>query len=140
MGSSHVGETGDLRADREHDLFFRRILLLDDDRVVRSSYREILAASEYQVDSDEYGAAGEAALQAATYDLLNTDNDMPKISTAELIQKLRSNYAMLPAIMAAGTPPAAEVGIHLAATLLKRFTRYELVTAEKKGPGGTGRF
>ena len=58
---------------------------------------------------------------------------MPKISTAEFIEKLRFNYIVLPAIRSAGTPPTAEAGIHVAATLLKRFTHDELVSTAKKG-------
>jgi two-component system chemotaxis response regulator CheY len=136
-GSSHAGEPGGLPADQEHKSFSKRIPVVDDDNFIRSFYRDILGGSGYHVDMAEDGAAGAAALQAASYDLLITDNNMPKVSGVELIQKLRSNRMTLPIIMASGTPPAAEVKIHLAATLLKPFTPEELLATVKKVLGET---
>jgi DNA-binding response OmpR family regulator len=136
-GSSHAGEPGGLPAGRKHKSLSKRILVVDDDNVVRCLYRDILVGSGYQVDLAEDGAAGGEALQAASYDLLITDNKMPKVSGMELIQKLRSNHLTLAVIMASGTPPAAELKIHLAATLLKPFTLEELLTTVKKVLGDT---
>jgi DNA-binding response OmpR family regulator len=136
-GSSHAGEPGRLPADQEHKSLSKRILVVDDDNVIRCLYRDILVGSGYHVDMAEDGAAGAAALQAASYDLLITDNNMPKVSGVELIQKLRSNHMTLPIIMASGTAPAAEVEIHLAATLLKPISRDELLAAVKKILGET---
>jgi DNA-binding response OmpR family regulator len=137
MGSSHAGEPGGLPADQESKSHSKRILVVDDDSVIRCFYRDTLVRCGYHVDIAVDGAAGAAALQAASYDLLITDNNMPKVSGVELIQKLRSNKMTLPIIMASGTAPAAGVEIHLAATLVKPFTHEELLVTVKKVLGET---
>ena len=138
-GSSHAGELGGKTpADLEHYSFPKRILVVDDDGVFRCLYREILAGSGYHVDVAADGAEGRAVLRADGYDLLITDNNMPKVSGTELIRELRSSHIMLPIVMASGTPPSAEVEIHLAATLVKPFTHEELLDTVKKVLGESG--
>jgi DNA-binding response OmpR family regulator len=109
-----------------------RILVLDDDPAIRQSNVEMLTGSGYQVDAAEDGAAGWDALHAHTYDLLITDNSMPKVTGLELVKKLRSAHMALPIIMASGAipeeltrPPWLQPG----AMLLKPFTGDELLGA-----------
>jgi DNA-binding response OmpR family regulator len=124
-----------------------RILVVEDDIAIRQLSAEALTSSGYQVETAEDGAAGWEALQGSNYDLLITDNTMPKVSGVELVKMLRSARMTLPVVMASGTPPAealdGDSSLQLAATLLKPFTIGELLgTVEKvlratEAPGHT---
>ena len=67
-----------------------RILVVDDDEAFRRLNTEVLNCSGYQVDAAEDGAVGWEAIQANRYDLLITDNSMPKLTGVELVKKLRA--------------------------------------------------
>lgn len=57
-----------------------RILFVDDSIAVREATAKVLIYSGYHVDVAEDGEAGWEALHAASYDLLITDHNMPKLS------------------------------------------------------------
>jgi DNA-binding response OmpR family regulator len=78
----------------------RRILVVDDDPDTRQLSVDVLVSSEYEVDAAIDGAAGWEALRARHYDLVITDNKMPKMTGVELIEKLRYTRVGLPVIMA----------------------------------------
>ena len=79
-----------------------RILLVEDESVIREYSTQVLTRAGYDVDAVEEGQSGWEALQARTYDLLITDNRMAGISGAELIVKLRTAQMTLPVILASG--------------------------------------
>jgi DNA-binding response OmpR family regulator len=113
-----------------------RILVVEDDISIRQLSSTALRHSGYHVDTAEDGAAGWEALQASNYDLLITDNTMPKVSGVELVKMVRSARMTLPVVMASGMPPAeglnGDSSLQLAATLLKPFSMDELLgTVEK---------
>ncbi len=114
----------------------QRILVVDDDAAVRQVNTEVLIYSGYQVDSAEDGAVAWDMLQLNHYDLVVTDNDMPKVTGVELIQKIQGARMTLPVIMATGTVPDAVFSRHHslqpAVTLLKPYTFDELLTAVKE--------
>lgn len=113
-----------------------RILLVDDDRSMRELNEEVLRDSGYEVDSAADGAAGWAALQAKSYDLLITDNSMPKVSGIELVRLLRGRDTNLPVIMASGAVPSEELmrthQLAINAILLKPHTLGELLATVRK--------
>lgn len=88
------------------------------------------------MDAAEVGAAAWQALNIDSYDLLITDNKMPKLSGVELVKKVRSARMALPVILASGIMPTEELNRHpwlqLAATLLKPFTGEELLGTVKE--------
>jgi len=108
-----------------------RILLIDDDSDLRLLSAEVLVHSGYQVDTAEDGAAGWEALHAKSYDLLITDNSMPKVSGVELVKKLRSARMALPVILASGAVPTEELDrnpwLQPVATLVKPFSAGQLL-------------
>jgi PleD family two-component response regulator len=55
----------------------QRILVVEDDAVIRRVNVEVLTYSGYHVDAAEDGAAAWDTLQLSNYDLMVTDNDMP---------------------------------------------------------------
>ena len=111
----------------------RQILVVDDDRCIRQLNTEVLLSSGYLVDAAEDSAAAWDILQLKGYDLLVTDNEMPKVSGVELVKRLHAARMDLPVIMATGTLPEAEFArcpwLRPAATLLKPYTFDELLGA-----------
>jgi len=86
----------------------RRILLVDDEKDGRRYGKAVLTAAGYLVEVLEDGAAGWKALQANHYDLVVTDNKMPKMTGIEMIEKLRSAHMAIPVILATGALPVNE--------------------------------
>ena len=114
----------------------KRILVVDDDISVRVLSAEVLISLGYHVDIAADGAAGWEALHANSYDLLITDNNMPKVSGIELVKRLRSARMTLPVVLASGSVPTEELSrnpsLQLAATLLKPFSPDELLGTVKQ--------
>ncbi|MGA2246647.1 MAG: response regulator [Verrucomicrobiota bacterium] len=75
-----------------------RILVVDDDGDARQLTVDVLTGSGYEVVGVKNGAAGWSALQACHYDLIITDNRMPKMQGIEMIAKLRAASMTLPVI------------------------------------------
>lgn len=86
-----------------------RVLLVEDDRVIRQVSALVLDRAGCQVNAIETGEAAWEALQSGTYDLLITDNRMPGISGLELVRKLRAMHLALPVILASGGMGAEEL-------------------------------
>jgi len=83
--------------------------VVEDNRDLRQLNAGMLIHSGYAVEVAEDGAAAWEALQANRYDLLITDNNMPRLTGIELLKKLRSARMGLPVIMATGTVPTQEL-------------------------------
>src|SRR5258706_16426352 len=67
-----------------------RILVVEDDPLLRLLNTETLMDAGYQVDAAEDGAAAWAALQRFDYDLLITDHDMPNVTGVGLLKKIHA--------------------------------------------------
>jgi DNA-binding response OmpR family regulator len=113
-----------------------RILVVDDDFYARELHAGVLIRFGYNVDTAGDGADAWKALEGDSYDLLITDNKMPRVTGLELIKKLRSEDMTLPVILASGTVPTEELKRHpwlrLDATLPKPFSIAELLDTVKK--------
>jgi two-component system, cell cycle sensor histidine kinase and response regulator CckA len=114
----------------------QRILVVDDDISIRRLSTEMLIRSGYQVDAAADGAAGWKALQGNSYDLVITDNFMPKMTGVEMVKKLHAAGMKLPVIMATAMLPQEEFvsrpWLHAVTTLLKPFRANDLLSAVKK--------
>lgn len=113
-----------------------RILVVDDDPSICSLSAEVLIRHGYEVEAAADGEAAWEALNTDGYDLLITDNDMPRLTGVELVKKLRAARMDLPVIMATGTLPKEEFTgrpwLQPAAMLLKPFTIDELLGTVRK--------
>jgi|SRR5208283_3338025 len=113
-----------------------RILLVDDEPHIRQLNTGALIHSGYHVDAAEDGAAAWEALGADSYDLMITDNNMPRLTGVELLKKLHATRMALPVIMTTGKLPTEEFTrypwLQPAATLLKPYTIAELLGTVKK--------
>ena len=107
------------------------ILVVDDDGEIHALCAEALVSFGYRVYAAEGGAAAWKELHANSYDLLITDNNMPKLSGVELVMKLRSARMTLPVILASGELSAEELNrnpwLQLAATLVKPISSGQLL-------------
>lgn len=113
-----------------------RILIADDEPVIRHLISSALLNSGYVVDAAGDGAEAWEAIQANDYNLLIVDNNMPKISGVELLEKLHATARSLPSIMITGVNPEAEFKrrpwLQPDATLIKPFAIAELRETVKK--------
>lgn len=85
-----------------------RILMVDDELLIRRFNARVLALSGYQVETAEDGAVAWDALQQKDYDLLITDQQMPNLTGFGLLKKIHAARLALPVIMVTGTFPQAE--------------------------------
>jgi DNA-binding response OmpR family regulator len=110
-----------------------RILVVEDDVIIRHINTNVLIKSGYEVDAAEDEAAAWEALQLKGYDLLVTDNDMPNVSGVELLKKLHAASNAMPVIMVSGKMPTEELNrqpwLKIKAALHKPYMASEL--AEK---------
>jgi CheY-like chemotaxis protein len=130
--SQALGDNGSLAPNRSKPNTHRRILVVDDEKMIRQLNSKVLILSHYEADTAEDGAAAWNALQAVTYGLLITDNQMPKVSGIELVKKCRDEGMTLPIILASGVPPANTESLQLSAVLLKPFTGDQLLKTVKE--------
>jgi DNA-binding response OmpR family regulator len=112
------------------------ILVVEDDVGIRQLNTAVLLRCGYAVDIAEDGAAAWEALNAESYDLMITDNKMPKVSGVELLKMLRAARMELPVIMATGSLPTQEFArypwLRPAATLVKPYTIGQLLRTVKR--------
>jgi len=128
MRNNAILPTGELASapTQCHSTPTNRILVVDDDADIRQVNAEVLRCFGYQTDTAEDGEAGWEKLRSHCYDLLITDNKMPKLSGVELVKKVRSARMALPVILASGTIPTDEFKrnpwLQPVATLVKPFS------------------
>ena len=68
--------------------FMSKLLIIDDERGIRNTLREILADEGHEVDVAENGKQGLEMAQAKAYDLIFSDIKMPEMDGMELLAKI----------------------------------------------------
>jgi CheY-like chemotaxis protein len=126
------GDKSALAAVKRQTHSVQHILVVEDDTDVLQLYFDVLTRSGYQVDTAQDGEAGWRKLHAVrhdpdSYDLLITDNNLPKLSGVELIENVRSASMALPVILASGAVPINAERLRCDAILPKPFTMNQLV-------------
>ncbi|MGY6523564.1 MAG: sigma-54-dependent transcriptional regulator [Mongoliitalea sp.] len=66
-----------------------KILIIDDERVIRATLKEILEYEKYQVDEAPDGEAGLKKIMEEDYDLVLCDIKMPKMDGLEVLEKAK---------------------------------------------------
>jgi len=79
-----------------------RILVADDDAVIREGLRRILTAEGYEVETVSNGRAALERLEEQRFKLLVTDLKMPGMSGLEVLQSLRACQPELPVVLITG--------------------------------------
>jgi two-component system nitrogen regulation response regulator NtrX len=79
-----------------------KVLIIDDEKSIRRSLREILEFEKYAVDEAEDGQAGFEKITSGQFDLVLCDVKMPKLDGLELLSKLLVAANEVPLIMMSG--------------------------------------
>jgi len=79
-----------------------RILVIDDEEVIRLLVGEILRSAGHQVTSAESAERALALLEEGDFDLVVSDVVMPGLSGLELVQTVRARRASLPVVLVTG--------------------------------------
>ena len=79
-----------------------KILIVDDERSIRNSLKEILEMEGYQVDTAENGTAACDLAEKEKYDAIFCDIKMPGMDGTEVLQKLVADGVETPVIMISG--------------------------------------
>lgn len=120
----------------------RRILVIDDDEMLRGMLVQTLERAGYQVIEAPHGEAGLKLFRADPADLVITDLIMPEKEGVETMLELRRDYPHLPIIVVSGgsrasgrdyLPIARQLGVRCA--LAKPFSRQEILDAIREALG-----
>jgi len=107
----------------------RRILVVDDDPDTRFLMRLIFESADYDVSEAPHGVAALIHIRNELPDLVVVDMMMPRMSGAELIERIRSGptSAGLRILAVSGHPNATATAKEANAVLSKPFDRDELL-------------
>jgi DNA-binding NtrC family response regulator len=113
-----------------------RVLLIDDESMVRKIVRKMLERSGHEVTEAENGRCGLEQLKRGSFDLVITDIIMPEVEGIELVVTVSQQYPSTKTIAMSGggrtgnvdfLDVAAKLGA--SAALQKPFTHAELLRA-----------
>ena len=79
-----------------------RILIIDDEKAICNTLKEILVYEKYEVDIANDGEEGVKKAQLVSYDLVLCDIKMPKMDGHEVLAKLQEINPELPVVMISG--------------------------------------
>lgn len=79
-----------------------KILVIDDEKAIRRSIKEILEFEKHHVEEAEDGQTGLNMALKNQYDIVLCDIKMPKLDGTELLQKLMESTVSSPVIMMSG--------------------------------------
>ncbi len=79
-----------------------RVLIIDDEEIVRISCHRILAPEGYEVRSAESAAEGFAMLEKDPSDIVLTDFKMPDIDGIEVLKRIKAQWPDIEVIMITG--------------------------------------
>jgi CheY-like chemotaxis protein len=85
------------------------ILIVEDEAAIREIYFQALSLSGYRVQTAEDGVAAWELLRTRAFDLIITDNNMPRLTGLQLIDRVRTAGLTLPVIMASGIRPDVDL-------------------------------
>ncbi|MGN0235293.1 MAG: sigma-54-dependent transcriptional regulator [Paludibacteraceae bacterium] len=93
-----------------------KILIIDDERAIRNTLKEILEFEGYTIDLAENGKQGVEKAKAGGYDLIYSDVKMPEMDGIEVLETLQQDEACeCPIVMISG-----HADVETAVTALKR--------------------
>jgi two-component system response regulator ResD len=87
----------------------KRILIVDDEEIVRVLLAEALKPHDYKIDVVEDGVEAIRYIGRSSYDLVITDYMMPKMDGLELTRQIRLKYPSTPILIVTGNGPVHEL-------------------------------
>ncbi|MBR5554614.1 sigma-54-dependent Fis family transcriptional regulator [bacterium] len=79
-----------------------RILVVDDERSIRNTLKDILEVESYQVEVVESGVEALKLIKESNYDLIFSDIKMPQMDGVELLQNIKQCTPEIPVVMISG--------------------------------------
>ena len=79
-----------------------KILVIDDEKAIRNTLKEVLEYEKYEVDLAEDGPTGLEMFSANTYDIVLCDIKMAKMDGIEVLEKIAETSRDIPVIMISG--------------------------------------
>lgn len=79
-----------------------KILIIDDEKSIRKTLREILEYENFKVDEAADGAEGIALATKENYSLILCDIKMPKMDGMEVLEKIQKSNPDVPVVMISG--------------------------------------
>ncbi len=79
-----------------------KILVIDDERAIRNSLKEILEYEKHEVELAEDGPTGIKLVASGNFDVVLCDIKMPKMDGLEVLEKLQEDHPEIPIIMISG--------------------------------------
>jgi two-component system, NtrC family, nitrogen regulation response regulator NtrX len=77
------------------------VLIIDDERSIRNSLKDILEYEKFQVDEAEDGPVGLQKIKETSYDLVLCDIKMPRMDGIEVLEKILEEHD-IPVVMISG--------------------------------------
>jgi len=79
-----------------------KILVIDDERSIRNTLKEILEYEKYEVKLAEDGATGLEIIEQDKFDAILCDIKMPKIDGLEVLENINIKFPDIPVVMISG--------------------------------------
>jgi len=79
-----------------------KILVIDDERAIRNTLKEVLEYESHEVDVAEDGPTGIALFESTGYDIVLCDIKMPKMDGIEVLQRINEINSDTPVVMISG--------------------------------------
>lgn len=79
-----------------------KVLIIDDEKSIRNTLRDILEYEKFEVDEAEDGKAGADKATKGSYDLILCDIKMPQMDGLEVLEKIKQHNADVPVVMISG--------------------------------------
>ncbi len=80
----------------------QKILVIDDERAIRNTLREILEYEKFSVDDASDGSEGVKLIEKNKYDLILSDIKMPKMDGMEVLDRIMSIIPDTPVVLISG--------------------------------------
>lgn len=105
-----------------------RILVVDDEQMVRSVLTKLLSLRGHTIRQAASGAEALSIAETEPFDLVFTDHGMPEMNGRQLARALRRRYPDLPIVLLTGDTEAGEVDQDVDVVLTKPFKLDQLET------------
>ncbi len=79
-----------------------RVLVIDDEKIIRKTLKEILEYENFKVDEAEDGKAGIELFKKEKYDIVLCDIKMPKVDGMEVLETIIATGTDIPVVMISG--------------------------------------
>jgi two-component system, NtrC family, nitrogen regulation response regulator NtrX len=79
-----------------------KILIIDDERSIRNSLKEIIEYENHEVETAENGVLGLELINSTTFELVFCDIKMPGMDGIEVLDKLLETHPEIPVVMISG--------------------------------------